>query len=79
MASEYRQIYSKDLIPIIEDMAIEIMMTPSFSGLKADKTDMTLAEISAHNSLVAMHNEGIREMALMLKHRLLKGDDPDDA
>ena len=75
MASEYRQIYIKDLIPIIEDMAIEIMMTPSFSGLKADKTDMTLAEISAHNSLVSMHNEGVREMARMLIEALTKEDD----
>ena len=77
MANEYKSIYLKDLIPIIDNVAVENMMQPVFSGKKFDGTIMSLAEISNQNSLVAMHNEGIREMTLMLKNRLMKEDDDD--
>ena len=77
MASDYKSIYLKDLLPIIDNVAVENMVQPVFSGKKSDGTYMTMAEISNQNSLSAMHNEGIREMALMLKNRLLKEDEDD--
>ena len=77
MASDY--IYMKDLFPIIDQVAVENMAQPVFGGKKTDGTEMTMAEIANRNSLIALHNEGIREMTLMLKDRLIKGEDPDDA
>ena len=72
--SKYTKIQIQDLLPIIDDVAVDIMMVPCFSEKKMDGTFATLAEVSAHNSLIAMHNEGIREMARMLKARLMEGD-----
>lgn len=75
-------IYWKDakaeLIGLIDSMALEVMMVPTFSGLKSDRTDMTLAEISAHNSLIAMNNEGVRELARVLKDKLTEEVDDDE-
>lgn len=74
MANEYKSFYLKDVEDIIDRVAVDIMMVPVFSEKKSDGTLATLSEISAHNSLIAMHNEGIREMAKMLKDAL-RGDE----
>ena len=77
MADDYKSYYLKDLIPIIDRVAVDIMMVPMFSEKKPDGTLATLAEVSNHNSLIAMHNEGVREMAKMLKIALVDGDTDD--
>lgn len=76
MANDYKSIYLKELLPIIDKVAVDAMMTPCVV-MKMNGESMTLAEISNHNSLIAMHNEGIREMALRLKEELMKEDDDD--
>lgn len=79
MLREYNQISMKKVLETIDNVVVENLMSPMFSGKKQDGTIMNLSEVAAFNSLVAMHNEGVREMALMLKNRLLQEDDPDDA
>lgn len=78
MANEYKSFYLKDILNRIDEVAVDIMMVPCFSEKKPDGTLATLAEVSNHNSLIAMHNEGIREMAKMLKARLAQEDENDD-
>ena len=77
MANDYKSLYLKDLLPIIDRVGMETQMAPVFSGKKQDGTFMTLADISNQNSLIAMHNEGVRELARMLKEELMKEDDND--
>lgn len=78
MADEYKSFYLKDLIPIINAAVLECMMTPSFGNMKKiDGTGMSLAEISAYNSLISIHNEGARELAGRLKEKLTEGDEDD--
>ena len=76
MANEYKSLYLKDVLTTIDEVAVDTMMVPCFSA-KFNGETMTLAEISNHNSLVAMHNEGIREMAKMLKIKLCEEDKDD--
>ena len=77
MASEYTSFYLKDLIPIIEHTALDLMGDPIIGGIKSDKTVKTMAEVSYENSLIANHNAGIAEMARQLIVVLSKEADPD--
>lgn len=78
MSNGYTSIILKDLVPLIEEVALDAMMTPGFEGLKIHGEKMTMAELSHHNSLVAMHNEGVREMALILVRKLTEEDGDDE-
>ena len=78
MANQYKSFYLSDIVSVIDRVAVDIMMVPVFSEKKPDGTLATLTEISNHNSLIAMHNEGVREMAKMLKDELTKEADGDD-
>lgn len=76
MANEYKSLYLKDVLNKIDAVAMEAMMTPMFAiSKKLDGTVMTLSEISAYNSLVSAHNEGIHEMAAQMKVKLAEDDD----
>lgn len=77
MASEYTSFYLKDLIPIIEHTALDLMGDPIIGGIKSDKTVKTMAEVSYENCLIANHNAGIAEMARQLIVVLSKEADPD--
>ena len=71
----------KELVSLIDSAALEIMMVPAFSEKRPDGVMATLGEISAHNSLIAIYNDGIRTMAQWLKDALNpdeKGADPDE-
>lgn len=72
MGSDYKNWYLKDLIPIIEHVAMDLMSDPVMGGKKADGTMMTLTEIANQNSLIAMNNAGIRAMASTLIITLAK-------
>jgi len=72
MGSDYKNWYLKDLIPIIEHVAMDLMSDPVMGGKKADGTIMTLTEIANQNSLIAMNNAGIRQMASTLIITLAK-------
>lgn len=72
MGSDYKNWYLKDLIPIIEHVAMDLMSDPVMGGKKADGTMMTLTEIANQNSLIAMNNAGIRQMASTLIITLAK-------
>lgn len=78
MSNSYKSFYLRDILNTIDRVAVDIMMVPCFGEKKPDGTLATLAEISNHNSLIAMHNEGIREMAKMLKDALQGEEDTDD-
>ena len=77
MANEYKSFYLKDLIPIIDHCALDLMSPPILVGKKADGTIMNLTEISHQNSMIAMENSGIKLLAQTLIDEL-KGDDADD-
>lgn len=77
MASEYTSFYLKDLIPIIEHTALDLMGDPIIGGIKSDKTVKTMAEVSYENCLIANHNAGIAELARQLIVVLSKEADPD--
>ena len=76
MANEYKSLYLKDVLHVIDHVAVESMMTPAIV-MKVNGENMTLAELSAHNSLVAMHNEGVRELANRLKDKLTEEESDD--
>ena len=76
MANEYKSLYLKDVLNRIDAVAMDAMMTPMFAMCKKqDGTIMTLSEISAYNSLVSAHNEGIHEMAAQMKAKLAEDED----
>jgi hypothetical protein len=63
MADKYTTFYLKDLIPIIEHVALDLMTEPIVAGKKSDGSYMTMAEVANQNSLTSMNNAGIRLMA----------------
>ena len=75
--NEYTTFYLKDLIPIIEHTALDLMGEPIMAGKKADGTLMNMTEVANQNSLIAMNNAGIAEMARQLIVTLAKEADPD--
>ena len=77
MSNDYKSWYLKDLIPIIEHVALDLMGDPIVDGKKSDGTAMTLTEIASRNSLIAMNNEGIRQMAETLIVTLAKDGETD--
>ena len=66
MMDPYKSIYVKDLVPMIDHKALELMEEPIVQGKKSDGTAFTLAEISHQNSLYAMFNSGLRMLATEL-------------
>ena len=76
MADDYKSFYLKDLIPMIEHAALDLMGAPIIAGKKADGTLMNLTEVAQQNSLTAMNNAGIRLLANVLIEQLQGvGDD----
>ena len=75
--NEYASFYLKDLTQIIEHVALDLMSDPIMAGKKADGTLMNMAEVANQNSLIAMNNAGIAEMARQLIVTLAKEADPD--
>ena len=71
---DYKTIYMKDLIPIIDRVAVNCMMIP----LSAEtRSSLDLDRVSRINNDIAWNNEGVRDMANSLKLALL-GEDEDD-
>ena len=75
--NEYASFYLKELTQIIEHVALDLMSDPIMAGKKADGTLMNMAEVANQNSLIAMNNAGIAEMARQLIVTLSKEADPD--
>lgn len=75
--NEYASFYLKELTQIIEHVALDLMSDPIMAGKKADGTLMNMAEVANQNSLIAMNNAGIAEMARQLIVTLAKEADPD--
>lgn len=65
------------LIDLINTDALDIMMVPAFSVKKPNGEMSTITEVAAHNSLISMHNEGVRELAKILKADLTRTEDGD--
>ena len=76
MANGYSSSYVKDLIPIINKTAVDLMMQPQrlFLGDQAQKVE----SLSQLNDRVAQFNEGVRSLAIVLTNTLEK-DGEDDA
>ena len=76
MANGYSSYSVKDLIPIINKTAIDLMMQPQklFLGDQAQKVE----SLSQLNDRVAQFNEGVRSLAIVLTNTLEK-DGEDDA
>ena len=70
---DYKTIYLKELLPLIDKVAIDCMMTPK-SVLNYDGDGYDMAYVSRYNSDAAWNNEGVCEMARRLKEELLKND-----
>ena len=80
MADDYKTYYLKDLIPIIEHTALDLMSQPVLNAKKHDGTYMTMAEVANQTSMIAMENSGIKLLANALIDQLTgagKDDDPD--
>ena len=76
MANGYSSYYVKDLIPIINKTAVDIMMQPQklFLGDQAQKVE----SLSQLNDRIAQFNEGVRSLAVVLTNKL-EMDGEDDA
>ena len=72
-----KTLHVKDLVPMIEHAALDLMEEPIIQGKKTDGTFMTLTEISHQNSMNAMFNSGIRLLARTLIEQLTVGDQDD--
>lgn len=75
MANGYSSYYVKDLIPIINRAAVDIMMQPQrlFLGDQARNVE-SLAQL---NDRIAQFNEGVRSLAVVLTNRLEKDGEDD--
>lgn len=69
---DYKTIYLKELLPLIDKVAIDCMMCPMMVGQdeKSKYADM----VSRYNSDAAWNNEGVCELARRLKEELLKNE-----
>lgn len=71
----FKMFYLKDLLPLIDNVAIDCMMIP----LSADSESAAeLDKVSRINNDIAWNNEGVRDLATRLKQALLGEDDPDE-
>ena len=78
MNNPYKSYTVRELVPMIERAAFDLMSEPIMAGKKLDGTLMNLQEVAQLNSLMAMNNAGIRLMAKVLIEQLEGvGDDGD--
>ena len=71
---DYKTIYLKELLPLIDKVAISIMMQPQklFLGQQSQNVE----SLSHLNDRIAHYNDGVRALAVVLTNKL-KGDDDD--
>ncbi len=69
---DYKTIYLKELLPLIDKVAIDCMMCPIMVIEGKNGNDPTF--VSRYNSDAAWNNEGVCKMAQQLKEELLKND-----
>ena len=72
MGNDFKSYYLKDLIPLIDRVAIETMMPPHVAT-GANTSGMW----TENNSCTAIFNEGVRNMVIRLREVLLKEEDGD--
>ena len=70
--------YPDELNPIIEHCALDLMISPVIAGKKPDGTIMNLTEIANKNSMNAMYNDGVRDLARALIRELHGDGEVDD-
>ena len=78
MIDSYKSIYAKDLVPMIEHAAQDLMEEPIIMAKKTDGTYMTLTEVSHQNSLNAMFNASVRMLAKALIEQLTVDGEKND-
>ena len=54
------------ILHIIDAVALDAMMTPTTDVMR-NSEKFTLAEVANYNSLIAMNNDGVRDLAMRLK------------
>ena len=70
MDNDYKSFYLKDLISLIDRVAIETMMPPHVAA-GANASGMW----TENNACVAIFNEGVRNMVIRLREVLLEEED----
>ena len=70
MMGKYDSFYREDIERMIRETALECMMEPALNGKKIDGMGMTIVEIQHRNSLIAMNNAGVKDLADRLISRL---------
>ena len=66
MANEYKAFYLKDLLPMIDKVAMECMQLP----IAEDREGMSPELIAKMNHDILWNNEGVRDLAWNLKEAL---------
>ena len=74
--SKYTSYSAEDMTRIIEQTALELMLTPVVQAKRTDGAYLNLTEISHQNSMHSMYNDGIRTLAQALIDKLTgEGED----
>lgn len=73
MESNYMN--KEEVLQLVDRCALEAMSTPYFGAYGTEKP--TLAELANANSLVAAHNEGIRELVNTIRDTLNRKEEED--
>ena len=68
--NEYKSLYVKDVLGIIDRVAMETMLTPRLGRDDAQ----TPEDLAAFNNMVAHNNEGIRDFVNQLRAALMEDD-----
>lgn len=78
---EYKPIYLKELLSLIDNTAVDTMMCPMGVADYKSNGFESVENVARMNSDIAWHNEGVRDMASRLKAGLigeLLGEDEED-
>lgn len=75
--NEFKSFYLKDLLALIDRVAMDLMMCPC-SASTSDKDGLSPETVARLNHDIVWNNEGIRDMAYSLKQALLEGDGDND-
>lgn len=74
MPTDYTPFYYKDLVSMINSLALDSMKDPVSMMLKPERSDLLMY----HNASVAIYNRGIMKLREALLAELRKGDAKDD-
>ena len=68
--NEYKSFYLRDVLGIIDRVAMETMLSPCLAG----DPKQTPVDLATYNNMVASNNEGIRDYVNQLRNALMEDD-----